>query len=229
MRLTAWTTSATPESGRGSSSGARSCGRARRGAGPAAGRRLARRVDAASRALPRLPRAVPALGLGLLTTPRVVAWVRAWANWRRLVAVRWGGVRIPPRYRAAPADAGRWARALWVLRDPATWRELGWLPSTPCSGSSPRWCRPRCSCYPFEGFALALGLWRVFTDGTYVGWWYGFVPGRRAGQRARRRRPGSRVPRRLLLADAPSPTPPLPVHPRPVGTDRRELAERVRC
>ena len=46
---------------------------------------------------------VPALGLGLLTTPRVVAWVRAWANWRRLVAVRWGGVRIPPRYRAAPA------------------------------------------------------------------------------------------------------------------------------
>lgn len=32
------------------------------------------------------------------------------------MAVRWGGVRIPPRYRVPPADAGRWARALWVLR-----------------------------------------------------------------------------------------------------------------
>ncbi|MFF3374542.1 sensor histidine kinase [Streptomyces sp. NPDC002680] len=119
---------------------------------------------------------VPVLGVGLLTTPVVVKWVRAWANWRRLMAVRWGGVRIPPRYRVVPADAGRWARTLGVLRDPATWREFGWLPVDAVLGFVTALVPAALLLYPFEGFALALGLWRVFTDGTYVGWWYGFVP-----------------------------------------------------
>ncbi len=119
---------------------------------------------------------VPALGIGLLTTPRVVTWVRAWADWRRLTAVRWGGVRIPPRYRVPAADAGRWARYFGVLRDPATWREFAWLPLDAVLGSLTALVPAALVFYPFEGFALALGLWRVFTDGTYVGWWYGFVP-----------------------------------------------------
>ncbi|WP_330291579.1 sensor histidine kinase [Streptomyces sp. NBC_00576] len=124
---------------------------------------------------------VPVLGVGLLTTPRVVKWVRAWADWRRLMAVRWGGVRIPPRYRVPPADAGRWARALGVLRDPATWREFAWLPLDAVLGFVTALVPAALLLYPFEGFALALGLWRVFTDGTYVGWWYGFVPIRGQG------------------------------------------------
>ncbi|WP_371659378.1 sensor histidine kinase [Streptomyces sp. NBC_00280] len=119
---------------------------------------------------------VPALGIGLLTTARVVIWVRAWADWRRLTAVRWGGVRIPPRYRAPAADAGRWARAFGVLRDPATWREFAWLPLDVVLGSVTALVPAALLFYPFEGFALALGGWRVFTDGTYVGWWYAFVP-----------------------------------------------------
>ncbi|ELP61998.1 histidine kinase [Streptomyces turgidiscabies Car8] len=119
---------------------------------------------------------VPVLGIGLLTTPRVVTWVRAWADRRRLAAVRWGGVRIPPRYRVPPADAGRRARALLVLRDPATWREFAWLPLDAVLGFVTALVPAALVLYPFEGFALALGLWRVFTDGTYVGWWYGFVP-----------------------------------------------------
>jgi signal transduction histidine kinase len=119
---------------------------------------------------------VPALGIGLLTTPRVVMWVRAWADWRRLAAERWGGVRIPPRSRVPAADAGRWARAFGVLRDPATWREFAWLPLDVVLGSVTALMPAVLIFYPFEGFALALGLWRVFTDGTYVGWWYAFVP-----------------------------------------------------
>ncbi|NEA62116.1 sensor domain-containing protein [Streptomyces sp. SID12488] len=119
---------------------------------------------------------VPVLGIGLLTTPRVVSWVRAWADWRRLTAVRWGGVRIPPRYRVPAADAGRWARAFGVLRDPATWREFAWLPLDAVLGFLSALVPAALLLYPVEGFALALGLWRVFTDGTYVGWWYGFVP-----------------------------------------------------
>ncbi|MDX3458383.1 histidine kinase [Streptomyces sp. ME02-8801-2C] len=116
---------------------------------------------------------VPVLGLGLLTTPVVVKWVRAWVDWRRLVAVRWGGVRIPPRHRVPSADAGRGAR---VLRDPATWRESAWLPLDALLGSLTALVPAALLFYPLEGFALALGGWRVFTDGTYVGWWYGFVP-----------------------------------------------------
>ncbi|MFI1352331.1 sensor histidine kinase [Streptomyces sp. NPDC020898] len=119
---------------------------------------------------------VPVLGIGLLTTPLVVNRARAWANWRRLVAVRWGGVRIAPRYRELPADARRWARAFGVLRDPATWREFLWLPADAVLGFVSALVPAALLVYPFEGFALALGLWRVFTDGTYVGWWYGFVP-----------------------------------------------------
>ncbi|KOV87004.1 histidine kinase [Streptomyces sp. NRRL WC-3618] len=171
---------------------------------------------------------VPALGLGLLTTPRVVAWVRAWANWRRLVAVRWGGVRIPPRYRAAPADAGRWARALWVLRDPATWRELGWLPLDAVLGFLTALVPAALLLYPFEGFALALGLWRVFTDGTYVGWWYGFVPIGGPGSALAAGALGA-----VFLVASYWLTPPLlRLHflctRTLLGTDRRELAERVR-
>lgn len=100
---------------------------------------------------------VPVLGIGLLTTPLVVKWVRAWADWRRLTAVRWGGVRIPPRYRVFPADAGRWARLSGVLRDPATWREFAWLPVDAVLGFVTALVPAALLLYPFEGFALASG------------------------------------------------------------------------
>ncbi|MEU6226804.1 sensor domain-containing protein [Streptomyces sp. NPDC047042] len=119
---------------------------------------------------------VPVLGLGLLTTPLAVTWVRAWVDRRRLMAMRWGGVRIPPRSRVPSADAGRSERAVRVLRDPATWRESAWLPLDALLGSLTALVPAALLFYPLEGFALALGGWRVFTDGTYVGWWYGFVP-----------------------------------------------------
>ncbi|MDQ0953001.1 signal transduction histidine kinase [Streptomyces phaeochromogenes] len=116
------------------------------------------------------------LGIGIVTTPWVLAGVRGFANWRRLVAAQWGGVRIPPAYRPVPKDANPWTRCFRLLGDPATWRDLMWLPVDMIAGFVTALLPAALLTYPFEGFALGAGLWRVFTDGTRVGWWYGFVP-----------------------------------------------------
>ncbi|MER6524503.1 sensor domain-containing protein [Streptomyces sp. NPDC001508] len=116
------------------------------------------------------------LGLGIVTTPSVLAGVRAFANWRRLVAAQWCGVRIPPAYRPLAEGANPWARTFGMLGDPATWRDLGWLLVDMTAGFVTALLPAALLIYPVEGFALAAGLWRVFTDGSRVGWWYGFVP-----------------------------------------------------
>lgn len=102
--------------------------------------------------------------------------MRAQANLRRVLGVRWCEVRIPVAYRSVPAGARPWTRTLHLLRDPATWRDLRWLPVDMVAGFVTALVPAALVFYPLEGFALAFGLWRVFTDGTYVGWWYGFVP-----------------------------------------------------
>ncbi|WP_338695874.1 sensor domain-containing protein [Streptomyces sp. Q6] len=121
------------------------------------------------------------LGVGALTTPWVLGLVRHWANWRRVVAAEWCGVRIPATYRPFPDDlrggvVGQAERCRLMLADPATWRDLRWLPVDMTAGFVTALLPAALIVYPLEGYALAAGLWRVFTDGTYVGWWYGFVP-----------------------------------------------------
>ncbi|WP_415936324.1 sensor domain-containing protein [Streptomyces sp. 039-1] len=116
------------------------------------------------------------VGVGIVTTPRVLTAVRAFADARRLVAARWCGVRIRPAYRPLPEGANPWARCFGMLRDPATWRDVRWLPFDMTAGFVTALLPAALVLYPLEGFALALGLWRMFTDGTHVGWWYGFVP-----------------------------------------------------
>lgn len=116
------------------------------------------------------------VGVGIVTTPRVLTAVRAFADARRLAAARWCGVRIPAAYRPMPEGANPWARCFGMLRDPATWRDVRWLLFDMTAGFVTAMLPAALVLYPLEGFALALGLWRVFTDGTYVGWWYGFVP-----------------------------------------------------
>ncbi|MFE9429821.1 sensor histidine kinase [Streptomyces sp. NPDC006640] len=116
------------------------------------------------------------VGVGIVTTPRVLTVVRAFADARRLVAARWCGVRIRPAYRPLPEGADPWARCFGMLRDPATWRDVRWLLFDMTAGFVTALLPAALVLYPLEGFALALGLWRVFTDGTQVGWWYGFVP-----------------------------------------------------
>ncbi|WP_043682197.1 sensor histidine kinase [Streptomyces xylophagus] len=116
------------------------------------------------------------VGIGLITTPWVLGGVRAHADRRRLLGAQWCGVRIPPAYRPVPAGVKPWTRTFRLLGDPAIWRDLRWLPVDMTAGFVTALVPAALVFYPLEGFALAFGLWRVFTDGTYVGWWYGFVP-----------------------------------------------------
>lgn len=118
------------------------------------------------------------IGVGLVTTPYVLNGVRAFANWRRVLAAEWGGVRIPSAYRPLPSPwvANPWTRTFGMLRDPATWRDLRWLPVDMTAGFLTALLPAVLLFYPLEGFAIAAGLWRVFTDSAGGTYWYGFVP-----------------------------------------------------
>ncbi|MYT70683.1 MULTISPECIES: sensor histidine kinase [unclassified Streptomyces] len=121
------------------------------------------------------------VGIGAVTTPWVLTLVRHWANWRRAVAAEWCGVRIPAAYRPFPDDlrggvVGQVERCRLLLGDPATWRDLRWLLVDMTAGFVTALLPAALVLYPVEGYALAAGLWRVFNDGSRVGWWYGFVP-----------------------------------------------------
>ncbi|MFF0586850.1 sensor histidine kinase [Streptomyces sp. NPDC003781] len=111
------------------------------------------------------------IGVGIVTTPWVLTGVRAFADRRRLLAAEWGGVRIPRAYRPLPEDANPWARTFGMLRDPATWRDILWLPVDMTAGFVTALLALVLPLYPLEGFAIAAGLWRVLPDG----YWYGFV------------------------------------------------------
>ena len=152
-----------------------------RSAGLAGGRGLAVAIVALAGSITLFVSAVVSivlvpLGIGIVTTPWVLTGVRGFADWRRAVAAEWYGVRIPSAYRPMPKGANPWTRCFHMLGDRATWRDLGWLPIDMTAGFITALLPAALLCYPLEGFALALGLWRVFTDGTHVGWWYGFVP-----------------------------------------------------
>ncbi|MFE0419530.1 sensor histidine kinase [Streptomyces tendae] len=111
------------------------------------------------------------IGVGIVTTPWVLTGVRMFADWRRLLAAEWGGVRIRRAYRPLPEDANPWARTFGMLRDPATWRDVCWLPVDMTAGFVTALVTFVLPLYPLEGFAIGAGLWRVLPDG----YWYGFV------------------------------------------------------
>jgi signal transduction histidine kinase len=114
------------------------------------------------------------IGVGLVTTPWVLTGVRAFADWRRVLAAEWGGVRIPSAYRPAPQGANPWTRTFGMLRDPATWRDLRWLPVDMTAGFVTALLPAVFVLYPLEGLAIAAGLWRPFSE-LDGGYWYGFV------------------------------------------------------
>ncbi|GGL77422.1 histidine kinase [Streptomyces fumigatiscleroticus] len=118
------------------------------------------------------------VGVGLFTTPWVLRGLRRFANTRRLLAAEWCGVRIPVTYRPFPADmrtglTGHIEKLGHLWKDPATWRDIGWLPVDMTAGFVTALLPAALLAYPLEGYALPAGLWRVFT-GT-GGYWYGFV------------------------------------------------------
>ncbi|NUO41865.1 MAG: sensor histidine kinase [Streptomyces sp.] len=164
------------------------------------------------------------IGVGIVTTPWVLTGVRAFADWRRVLGAEWAGVRIPAAYRPLPADANPWGRTFGMLGDPATWRDLRWLPVDMTAGFLTALLPAVLVLYPVEGLALAAGLWRVFPDG----YWYAFVPvtGQASAFGA------GALALVLLLLFRRLPVPVLRAHFRLTGAllspSQAELAERVR-
>ncbi|MCT2590087.1 sensor histidine kinase [Streptomyces sp. N2-109] len=115
-------------------------------------------------------------GVGVFTTPVVLSWVRMHANQRRLLASQWSGVAIPPPYRPLPRDmrpgvTGVVERLIFLLKDPATWRDILWLLVDAVAGFVTALFPPAMIAYGVEGLLMMLGLWRVMGDG----YWYGFI------------------------------------------------------
>ncbi|MFF4035862.1 sensor histidine kinase [Streptomyces sviceus] len=165
------------------------------------------------------------IGVGLVTTPWVLTGVRALADWRRVLAAEWGGVRIPSAYRPAPKDPNPWTRTFGLLRDPATWRDLRWLPVDMTAGFVTALLPAVLVLYPLEGLAVAAGLWQPLAASG--GYWYGFV--RVADQTSALAAGALGV---ALLALAPLAPRLLTLHFRltraVLGAGQGELAERVR-
>ena len=114
------------------------------------------------------------VGIGVFTTPWVLTGVRAFADWRRVLAAEWSEVRIPSAYRPIPDNAHAWARTYVMLRDPATWRDLAWLQVDMTAGFVTALLPAVFVLYPLEGLAVAAGLWRPLAE-LGGGYWYGFV------------------------------------------------------
>jgi len=71
-------------------------------------------------------------GIGLVLLPLTIVATRNLATLHRRFATEWSGVAIAVPYRPAPAYSRfgprrAWQRVRWMLRDPATWRDLLWL------------------------------------------------------------------------------------------------------
>ncbi|MFF3201878.1 sensor histidine kinase [Streptomyces sp. NPDC002962] len=116
------------------------------------------------------------IGVGALTTPYVVKGVRFYAERRRALAERWGGVRIPSAYRPAPDTLNPFRRTYALLRDPATWRDLLWLLVDMPAGFLTALLPAVLFFYPLEGLALPAGLWRAYVETSGSAYWYAFVP-----------------------------------------------------
>ncbi|WP_432159794.1 sensor histidine kinase [Streptomyces sp. NRRL F-5630] len=117
------------------------------------------------------------LGVGLITTPPLLAVIREYALGRRTRALEWGGVRIGVAYRPLPplkpGLAGEAGLCLALLRDPATWRDIGWLFVDCTAGLVLAVLAPAALLYPVWGVVLAAGGWRVFEHSPE---WYLFIP-----------------------------------------------------
>ncbi|WP_018658329.1 sensor histidine kinase [Actinomadura flavalba] len=101
------------------------------------------------------------IGVGVLLAPAPLLAIRALAERQRAWAAEWSGVEIPAPYRAAPRSRSPLALFGWLVRDPATWRDLLWtflnIPLGLLLGLLP-------------GALVVYGL-----EGVLVAWWVGLV------------------------------------------------------
>jgi signal transduction histidine kinase len=117
------------------------------------------------------------LGVGVFTTPWVLAAVRAQANLRRALSARWAGLPVDVPYRPLPGDlrpgvTGVVERCTHLLKDPATWRDLLWLLIDAVAGFVTALLPPALIAYGVWGYVLPAGVWQA-VSGSY---WYAFIP-----------------------------------------------------
>ena len=73
-----------------------------------------------------------AIALMPLIVPALLTGIRRVATSARVLAGRWTGVPISVPYQPYP---GRGSRLRWLLGDPATWRDLGWMAVNASAGA----------------------------------------------------------------------------------------------
>jgi signal transduction histidine kinase len=110
----------------------------------------------------------------MVFVPSTLLWVRRLAGRARSLASRSGGLTIAAAYRPAPVPErgveGWMRRAVWVLTDPATWRDLRWLLAAPVTGlglAGPPVAAVGCG---LSGIAVALTAVRGGPLGMDGGW-----------------------------------------------------------
>jgi signal transduction histidine kinase len=116
-----------------------------------------------------------ALGVGLFTTPAVTHLARMHANQRRQLAHDWAGITVRAPYRPLPPAVGVGGtvrRCLRLLRDPATWRDLIWLPADAVLGFVTALFPAALIAYGIEGLVIFAGMWRAVRHH----YWYAFIP-----------------------------------------------------
>ncbi|WP_238014197.1 sensor domain-containing protein [Dactylosporangium sp. AC04546] len=111
------------------------------------------------------------VGLGLVLAPLVQLLVRRYADLRRRLAGRWSGIEIPRPYRPLPPKAfiGSPRRWLWLVRDPATWRDLLWLLAGAPVGLVTGLLGPVLLAYGLEGVLVVPVIVNAVTDGFGYG------------------------------------------------------------
>lgn len=119
------------------------------------------------------------VGVGLISTPYVLAAVRGFANWRRLKAAEWAGVTVPVPYRPFPPDRrtgfiGLVERCSLMLKDPATWRDLLWLFTDMIAGFVLALLAFLFIPYGIYGSVLAAGVWEPIVN-SGGNEWYAFI------------------------------------------------------
>nr|WP_173874610.1 histidine kinase [Streptomyces albus] len=79
------------------------------------------------------------IGVGVVLLPPVQHVLRRYANQRRRLVRAWGGMEVPEPYRPWPRGTsggvvGQVERCVHLLKDPATWRDIAWLPADMTAG-----------------------------------------------------------------------------------------------
>ncbi|MEV5598507.1 sensor domain-containing protein [Streptomyces sp. NPDC052496] len=103
------------------------------------------------------------VGVGWLTLPLVVRLTRWYADQRRAWARDWADLRVPAAYRPLPDRQpglpGVVQRCQHVLRAPATWRELLWLPVDMTAGFFSALLPAVVILFGVEGFVFPVLIW----------------------------------------------------------------------